>query len=53
MEQVAQHDAKMKIAGDEFIKTEQEFNEVNRLYNDNNLQLTRQQSKVNALKPGT
>ena len=49
MEQVAAHDATTKFAGDEFIKTEQEFNEVNSLYNDNNLQLTRQQSKVNAL----
>jgi chromosome segregation protein len=49
VEQVAAHDEKMKMAGAEFIKTEQEFNEVNRLYNDNNLQLTRQQSKVNSL----
>lgn len=49
IEQVEQHDAKMKITGDEFLTTEQEFNEVNRLYNDNNLQLTRQQSKLNAL----
>jgi len=49
IEQVEQHDAIMKITGDEFITTEQEFNEVNRLYNDNNLQLTRQQSKLNAL----
>ncbi len=49
-ENVAEHDAKMKLAGDEFIKTEQEFNEVNSLYNDSNLQLTRQQSKVIALK---
>ena len=48
--QVNQHDAQMKIISDEFTKTEQEFNEVNRLYNDNNIQLTRQQSKVNALK---
>jgi chromosome segregation protein len=49
MEEVVEHDAKMKFAGDEFVKTEQEYNEVNRLYNDHNLQLTRQQSKVNAL----
>ena len=49
MEEVAVHDEKTKFAGDEFVKTEQEYNEVNRLYNDNNLQLARQQSKVNAL----
>ncbi|MGN6193494.1 MAG: chromosome segregation protein SMC [Ginsengibacter sp.] len=49
MEEVAEHDAKTKFAGDEFVKTEQEYNDVNRLYNDHNLQLTRQQSKVNAL----
>jgi len=49
MEHVAAHDEKMKFAGEEFVKTEQEYNEVNRLYNDNNLQFTRQQSKVNAL----
>jgi chromosome segregation protein len=40
----------MKINRDEFAKAEQEFNDVNRLYNDNNIQLTRQQSKVNSLK---
>jgi chromosome segregation protein len=49
MEEVAEHDAKTKFVGDEFVKTEQEYNDVNRLYNDHNLQLTRQQSKVNAL----
>ncbi len=48
-EDVKSHDEKMKIAGDDFVKTEEEYNEVNRLYNDNNLQLTRQQSKVNSL----
>ncbi len=53
MDEVAEHDAKMKFAGDEFVKAEQEYNEVNRLYNENNLQLTRQQSKVNALQAGT
>jgi len=47
--QVAEHDEKMKFAGAEFIKTEAGYNEVNLLYNDNNLQLTRQQSKVTAL----
>ena len=49
MEQVAAHQEKMKLAGEEYLKIEQEYNEVNRLYNDNNLQLTRQQSKVNSL----
>jgi chromosome segregation protein len=49
MEEVAEHDAKTKFVGEEFVKTEQEYNDVNRLYNDHNLQLTRQQSKVNAL----
>jgi chromosome segregation protein len=49
MEEVKQHDDKMKIAGDDFLKTEGEYNEVNRLYNDHNIQLTRQQSKVNSL----
>ncbi|HJY22093.1 MAG TPA: chromosome segregation protein SMC, partial [Hanamia sp.] len=50
IDQVGEHNARMKITSDEFAKAEQEFNEVNRLYNDNNLQLTRQQSKVNSLK---
>ncbi|MEO8720078.1 MAG: chromosome segregation protein SMC [Ginsengibacter sp.] len=49
IEQVAEHDEKMKIAGSEFVKAEQEFNEANRLFNDHNLQLTRQQSKVNSI----
>jgi chromosome segregation protein len=50
IDQVGEHNARMKITSDEFAKAEQEFNEVNRLYNDNNIQLTRQQSKVNSLK---
>jgi chromosome segregation protein len=49
-DQVGEHNARMKITSDEFVKAEQEFNEVNRLYNDSNIQLTRQQSKVNSLK---
>ena len=49
MAEVTEHDAKMKFAADEFVKTEQEYNDVNRFYNDHNLQLARQQSKVNAL----
>lgn len=47
--EVTAHDEKTKFAGDEFVKTEQEYIEANRLYNDSNLQLARQQSKVNAL----
>lgn len=49
LEQVQQHEARMKITNDEFVKAEQEYNDVNKSYNDNNLQFTRQQSKVNAL----
>ena len=48
-EEVGSHDEKMKFAGDEFVKAEQEFNESNSLFNDHNLQLTRQQSKVNSI----
>jgi chromosome segregation protein len=48
--EVEQLDAKMKIAGDEFVNAENEFNAVNRLYNENNLLLARQQSKVNSLQ---
>ncbi|MEO9144605.1 MAG: chromosome segregation protein SMC [Ginsengibacter sp.] len=47
--QVSMHDEKVKFAGDEFVAAEQEFNGANSLYNDHNLQLTRQQSKVNSL----
>lgn len=49
MAEVTEHDAKMKLAANEFVKTEQEYNDVNRFYNDHNLQLAKQQSKVNAL----
>jgi chromosome segregation protein len=48
--QVNELDAKMKIAGDEFINAENEYNSINGLYNENNILLTRQQSKVNSLK---
>ena len=48
--EVEQLDAKMKIAGDEFVNAENEFNNVNGLYNENNLLLAKQQSKVNALQ---
>jgi chromosome segregation protein len=48
-EEVRAHEAKMKITSDEFAKAEQQYNEENRLYNDHNLQLTRQQSKLTAI----
>ena len=48
--QVTELDAKMKIAGDEFINAENEYSSINGLYNENNILLTRQQSKVNSLK---
>jgi len=48
--QVNELDGKMKIAGDEFISAENEYNTINRLYNENNISLTRQQSKVTSLK---
>ncbi|MEP6927354.1 MAG: chromosome segregation protein SMC [Ginsengibacter sp.] len=48
--EVEQLDAKMKMAGDEFVNAENEFNDVNGLYNENNLLLAKQQSKVNALQ---
>jgi chromosome segregation protein len=48
-EKVEEHDQKMKLIGEEFIKAEQEFNGANSLFNDHNLQLTRQQSKVNSI----
>ena len=47
--EVGQLDDKMKIAADEFLNAENEFNDVNGLYNENNLLLAKQQSKVNAL----
>jgi len=50
IEEVQEHDEEMKFAGDEFVKAEKEFNEANALFNDNNLQLTRQQSKVNSIR---
>ena len=40
----------MKIADEEFVNAENEFNAVNSLYNENNLLFARQQSKVNALQ---
>ncbi|MGN6601007.1 MAG: chromosome segregation protein SMC [Ginsengibacter sp.] len=49
VDEVGAHDEKMKLTGEEFVKAEQEFNTANSLYNDHNLQLTRQQSKVNSI----
>jgi chromosome segregation protein len=49
IEQVGDHDGKMKFASDEFAKAEQEFHQANTLFNDHNLQLTHQQSKVNSI----
>ncbi|MDQ6904876.1 MAG: chromosome segregation protein SMC, partial [Bacteroidota bacterium] len=43
-------DGKMKIAGDGFLDAENGFNAANGLYNENNLLLARQQSKVNSLQ---
>ncbi|MEO8822758.1 MAG: chromosome segregation protein SMC, partial [Ginsengibacter sp.] len=48
-ERVKEHDEKMKSIGEEFIKAEQEYNSANSLFNEHNLQLTRQQSKVNSI----
>ena len=48
--EVEQLDAKMKIAGDEFMNAENEFNAINGLYNENNLLLARQQNKLNSLQ---
>jgi chromosome segregation protein len=48
--EVEQVDARMKFAVDEFANAENEFNDVNGLYNENNLLLAKQQSKVNALQ---
>ena len=48
--EVEQLDAKMKSAGDELINAEDEFNAANGIYNENNLLLAKQQSKVNALQ---
>jgi chromosome segregation protein len=48
-DKVKEHEDKMKLVNDEFIKAEQEYNSANSLFNDQNLQLTRQQSKVNSI----
>jgi len=48
--EVEKLDATMKIAGEEFMNAENEFNTINGLYNENNLLLARQQNKVNSLQ---
>jgi len=40
----------MKMQEQDYRLAEQDYQEVNRLFNDSNLQLTRQQSKISALK---
>jgi chromosome segregation protein len=47
---VEQLNASMNIAGEEFMNAENEFNAINGLYNENNLLLARQQSKLNSLQ---
>ena len=49
-EKVKEHEDKMKLVNDEFIKAEQEYNSANSFFNEQNLQLTRQQSKVNSIQ---
>jgi chromosome segregation protein len=49
-EKVKEHEDKMKLVNDEFIKAEQEYNLANSFFNEQNLQLTRQQSKVNSIR---
>ena len=48
--QVASHDEKMKSTNEEFADTEKAYSEAQQAYNESNIQLTRQQSKVNALR---
>ena len=48
--EVEKLDATMKIAGEEFMNAENEFNAINGLYNENNLLLARQQNKLNSLQ---
>ncbi|MEO6135095.1 MAG: chromosome segregation protein SMC [Ginsengibacter sp.] len=50
IEKVAKHVLEMKTSNELFSQTELEYNDIIRSYNENNIHLTRQQSKVNALK---
>ena len=49
-EQVQTATLEMKTQEQDYRFAEQNYNDVNRLYNENNLQLTRQQSKISSLK---
>lgn len=49
-EQMQTVDNELKMQEQDYRLAEQDYNEVNRLYNESNLQLTRQQSKISALK---
>ncbi len=49
-EQLQSATLEMKTQENDYRLAEQNYNEVNRLYNENNLQLTRQQSKISSLK---
>ncbi|KAA9035855.1 chromosome segregation protein SMC [Ginsengibacter hankyongi] len=48
--EVEKLDATMKIASEEFMNAENEFNSINGMYNENNLLLARQQNKLNSLQ---
>ncbi len=48
--EVEKLDATMKIAAEELMNAENEFNAINGLYNENNLLLARQQNKLNSLQ---
>ncbi|MEO7120533.1 MAG: chromosome segregation protein SMC, partial [Ginsengibacter sp.] len=48
--QVNELEEMMKIAGDEFMHAENNFNGANGLFNESNLLLARQQNKVNSLQ---
>ncbi len=49
-EQLQAHAAKLAEAQEAFIATETDYNEASRQYNEFNLNVTRQQSKINSLK---
>lgn len=49
IEKVSSHEASMKAGNALFETAEQDFNNANSRFNEQNLQLTRQQSKVNSL----
>jgi chromosome segregation protein len=49
-EQLQEASENMKMQEQDYRIAEQDYNEVNRIFNESNLQLTRQQSKISALK---